>query len=348
MIETCMYLNFSNLFVIVIIILQLVSLLICFDLFQRTFRRDPKKSQCLACCTEPLVRWRHIIVLLETSFRWKAICLHLQVNYNCTRKRRHLTPICWRLVVERQLKRKNWRPRFMTLSVLCSFESRANIHFDCNFTNRCETKSLIEQRSWFEVKKINFDAFLKQVTFDKKKVCGGMLAFEHLDPLDGEDIYDQLDYEHEAIVDDNTEPASVPLCAICKNAFPGFILLPCRHQCVCIDCYRKWNQVDTAMFDPLFDSRITTKLKYSIVQIIQIAQTKIQFAWYARKRLKILLNRSYPSMIRRYVLPLKHNQNQMFKQKCNLLVELISDWLLIKKPFNSISSILKRMATQPS
>lgn len=99
--------------------------------------------------------------------------------------------------------------------------------------------------------KINFDAFLKQVTFDKQKVCGGMLAFERLDPLDGEDIYDQLDYEHEAIVVDNTEQATVPLCAICKNAFPAVILLPCRHQCVCIDCYRKWNQVDTEMFDAL-------------------------------------------------------------------------------------------------
>lgn len=98
--------------------------------------------------------------------------------------------------------------------------------------------------------KINFAAFLKQVTFDKQKVCGGMLAFERLDPLDGVDIYDQLEYEHEAIVD-NSEQVAAPLCVVCKTAFPAVTLLPCRHQCVCIGCYTKWNQVDTEMLNAL-------------------------------------------------------------------------------------------------
>lgn len=109
-------------------------------------------------------------------------------------------------------------------------------------------------------KKINFNAFLKRVTFDKKKICGKMLSLETVDPLNEDDIYDQLDYEHEdSHVDsqeagtskDKCEPSNARLCVICKSAEPNCTLLPCRHQCLCTACYRKWNQADTSMLDAL-------------------------------------------------------------------------------------------------
>lgn len=101
--------------------------------------------------------------------------------------------------------------------------------------------------------KIDFNAFLKRVTFEKQKVCDGMLVFERVDPIDENDIFNQLDYEHGATeeINNNIELSHARLCVICKNAVPTVTFLPCRHQCVCIDCYHKWNQVDKSMLDIL-------------------------------------------------------------------------------------------------
>lgn len=101
--------------------------------------------------------------------------------------------------------------------------------------------------------KIDFNAFLKRVVFDKTKVSAGMLAFEHVDPIDENDIYNQLDYVHGATeeVNNNSGPSNDRVCAVCKSTYPTVTLLPCRHQCVCIDCYRTWNRVDKSMLDVL-------------------------------------------------------------------------------------------------
>lgn len=101
--------------------------------------------------------------------------------------------------------------------------------------------------------KIDFSCFLKRVTFDKNKVCAEMMAFERVDPIDETDIFNQLDYEHETTedLDNNSELPKTPLCVVCKSALPTVTLLPCRHQCVCLDCCHKWNRVDRTAFDVL-------------------------------------------------------------------------------------------------
>lgn len=101
--------------------------------------------------------------------------------------------------------------------------------------------------------RIDFNAFLKRVTFDKKNVCAEMLEFERVDPIDENDIFNQLNYEHGATeeINNKSELSYGRFCVICKSVPPTVTLLPCRHQCVYVDCYHQWNRVDKSMLDVL-------------------------------------------------------------------------------------------------
>lgn len=77
-----------------------------------------------------------------------------------------------------------------------------------------------------------------------------MAAFETVDALETEDVYDELDYEHEVNASSSKQqPSYVRLCSVCKENEPDITVLPCRHQCLCKPCYNQWNRVDTEMMN---------------------------------------------------------------------------------------------------
>lgn len=99
---------------------------------------------------------------------------------------------------------------------------------------------------------ITAEAFLDRLTYHESKVCDSLADFP-------DEICDDLIIENfETVVEDtppekdeitNEPNIDSTICLTCHDRKRDVVLMPCRHQYFCVQCYEQWCATDTGLFE---------------------------------------------------------------------------------------------------